>query len=141
MATIKKPVKAQNGTPIKGNPKGYAKATSPLKTSPYEKKVTTVGNTVRRTDGSGKLISSAPKGSSRADQIKSQNTKDSTYTTQRRNLNKDFLESRENIGKVASKLQKGGTVKKSTIKKNIKDATKMKNMRPVMKSGGKMGKC
>ena len=47
------------------------------------------------------------------------------------------------------KAQKGAVVKKTTVKytptpkekKNLKDASQMKNMRPTFKGGGKMGKC
>ena len=149
MATIKKPIKkAQNGTPVKGNPKGYATATSPMKTGSYEKKLDTIGKgtnrSVRMLSGKGDVLGQERLGSSGADKLASTFKASKTYTDSRRKENKDFLESREATGKVASKLQKGGTVKKykPTAKesKNIKDATQMKNMRPVMKSGGKMKK-
>jgi len=108
--------KAQTGTTTSGNSSGYARATSPLKTTPYEKKISVVGKNVVRTDGSGKVISTAPKGTRAAEQIKSAQQRDSSYTMTRRNLNKDFLNSRENIGKTANNsladLKKGGKVKK-----------------------------
>lgn len=153
MATIKKPIKkAQTGTSVKGNPKGYEKATSPLKTEAYEKKLDTVGKgsnrSVRMISGKGDVLGQERLGSSGAKKLASTFKSTKTYTDERRKTNKDFLESRENVGKSASKLQKGGTVKKVAKKytptakeaKNIKDATKMKNMKPVFKCGGKMKK-
>jgi hypothetical protein len=152
MATIKK---AKNGSPVKGNPKGYEKSTSPMKTGAYEKKLDTIGSgsnkSVRMISGKGEVLGQERLGSSGAKKLSNTFNRSKTYTDERRKENKDFLDSRKATGKVASKLQKGGTVKKvvkakkysPTAKeaKNIKDATKMKNMRPVMKSGGAMGKC
>lgn len=146
MATIKK---AQKGTSIKGNPKGYKQSTSPLKTGDFEKKIDTVGTRVRTFDGKGTKTGDERLGSSGAKKLASSFTRSKNYTDEKRGENKKFLNSREAVGKAASKLQKGGAVKKVAKKysptakeaKNIKDATKMKNMRPVMKSGGAMGKC
>lgn len=156
MATIKK---VKNGISTKGNPKGYEKSTSPMKTGVYEKKLDTIGSgfnrSVRMINGKGDVLGQERLGSSGAKKLANTYSRSKTYTDERRKENKDFLESRKATGKVASKLQKGGMVKKTiatkkvvkkytpTAKesKNIKDATQMKNMRPVMKSGGKMSKC
>ena len=153
MATIKKPIKkAQTGTSVKGNPKGYEKATSPMKTGSYEKKLDTIGKgtnkSVRMLSGKGDVLGQERLGSSGASKLADTFKRSKTYTDTRRKENKDFLESREATGKAASKLQKGGAVKKVSKKyvptakeaKNIKDATKMKNMKPVFKCGGKMKK-
>lgn len=107
------PKKAQAGTSLKGNPKGYKTSTSPLKTGPYEKKVLTSGNVTRRVDGSGKVISSAPSGTKSAEQIKAQQSRDSSYTMNRRNINREFLESREKTGVKASTLKTGGKLAKN----------------------------
>ncbi len=127
MATIKKPVKkAQNGTPIKGNPKGYNPSSSPLKTTPYEKKLDTLGSRVRMFSGKGEKIGDERLGSSGAKKLASNFKSNKAYTEERRGENKDFLESRDKIGKLAtkSKMKKGGTVKKMTTYKSGGKVTK-----------------
>jgi hypothetical protein len=94
-------------TEIVGNPKGYEKETSPLKTGPYEKKLDTVGSgstkTVRMISGSGEVLGQERFGTTAAKKLADKYAKEKEYTKQRRTISKEFLESREMTGKVAKK--------------------------------------
>jgi hypothetical protein len=128
MATIKKPTtkkvvkKAQVGTSIKGNPKGYETKTSPMKTGPYEKRLDTIGGgstkSVRMLSGKGDVMGQERLGSTGAAKLKKTFDREKAYTDERRKYNKEFLESREATGKAANK-----------------------SMKKKAKSGAKMTKC
>lgn len=140
MATIKKPIKkAESGTSVKGNSKGYNPSTSPLPNTinkgGYEKTLDKVGNTLILRGGDKKEISRAQIGTKQEDALRKSYNAKKQDTNDRRTENTNFLESRQKTGEVANKLKSGGNIKKaqsgtSIVKKNIKDATQNKNMRP-----------
>ncbi len=121
MAIVKKIAKkAQGGTSMKGNPKGYNVSTSPMKTGAYEKKLDTVGGvakSVRMIDGKGKVLGQERLGTSGAEKLAQKFKREKADTEARRKTNKDFLESRKASGNAASKsigtMKKGGSVKKA----------------------------
>ncbi len=128
MAIVKKIAKkAQGGTSMKGNPKGYNVSTSPMKTGSYEKKLDTIGGgsskSVRMIDGKGNVLGQERLGSSGADVLAQKYKSQKTYTDSRRKTNKDFLESRKASGNAASKSV--GTMKKGGVVKKAKCGTKM----------------
>lgn len=124
MKTIAKPVKkGQNG--LKES-RGYSISGGPFKTNSYEKKVDTIGagstRSVRSIDGKGNVLRQERLGTQAAKKIASDFKREKANTNLRRQENKDFLTSREAIGKAASKkpvnkavasLKNGGAVKKA----------------------------
>ena len=128
MAIVKKTAKkAQTGTAVKGNPKGYNVSTSPMKTGAYEKKLDTVGTvakSVRMIDGKGKVLGQERLGTSGAEKLAQKYKREKAYTEERRRANKDFLESRKASGNAASKsigtMKKGGTMKKAQTGAKLK---------------------
>jgi len=90
-----------------GNPKGYNKDTSPYKTGAYEKKLDTVGSgstrTIRMISGDGKIIGQERLGTSAGEKLARKYKIEKEYTNRKRLENKQFLESREAIGKSVKK--------------------------------------
>lgn len=119
-------VTAQSGKKIVGNPQGYNPSTSPLKTTPYEKKADTIGTgtnkTVRILSGKGKVISQEKLGTSSEKAMSKAHAREKAYTEDRRAKNLGFLKSRQTSGGTASRnigtstgkspAKSGGTIKR-----------------------------
>lgn len=114
----KKIKKAQIGISI-GNKNGYAPKTSPLSNmsnkGKYEKKLDTIGNTIRVLDGKGNLLEKERIGTFAAKKLSTNYNKIKTDTENRRKSNSDFLESKSKIIKSSSmvSMKKGGKIKKN----------------------------
>lgn len=95
---------------VVGNPNGYDKKTSPLKTGPYEKKLDTVGagstKSVRMISGTGQVLGQERLGTAAAEKLAQKYAKEKEYTKQRRKSNEEFLDSRSKTGKLATKSKK-----------------------------------
>lgn len=87
----------------KGNPNGYEPTTSPVPNTEnkggYEKTLDKTKTDIFLRGGDKKIIKSARIGSKDAETIESEYGKMKEYTESRRDVNFDFLKSRQNTGK------------------------------------------